>query len=435
MKKIMAFVLSIAVLFAFAACEPGSTMSYYGKDVESITLLSVPNYIEGETLNPSDVSLRVVYNNGEEATRTGADLGLAPATESGSDFTINEKGNFVLAEGSNYFGIAYGSDRDYSTGNVTGEKTWFIDVEALAASAVDYTINPANAAKEIEKVASGEYTLTEDDLKGLAVTAEFADGTTKPVSADIADIKASTFAVKANGTTATVAVAEGNDNYKLSAEWTMTIVEKTVEITGIELVFDPEAQEIFAESTGENRVLLKDVDYTVVVSYSDDSEEPIAKGEEGDNGEVSVYFTDYDPDHTYVQDVSKTSPSFTAKVTYDGYTEPAAKLSVTYTKDYPKSFEATVKDAFDAKLMDGDDFKNSMFDFIYSNWASGAVYSDTAAVYKNILVENAKILDGEQAAGNGHSVYLYWADEDFRDKVNEGKALKVTVDLAELTTE
>ena len=76
MKKIMAVVLSLAVLFAFAACSDGPT-KFFGKDVLGVVVESTPDYIENEVLNPADVDLRVIFNDGSEAVYSGAELGMS----------------------------------------------------------------------------------------------------------------------------------------------------------------------------------------------------------------------------------------------------------------------------------------------------------------------------------------------------------------------
>ena len=76
MKKIMAVLLTVAVLFAFAACDNSTVNPYFGKQVASVTLESTPDYLGGETINPADVELRVVYDDGTTAFITGDEAGL-----------------------------------------------------------------------------------------------------------------------------------------------------------------------------------------------------------------------------------------------------------------------------------------------------------------------------------------------------------------------
>ena len=79
-----------------------------------------------------------------------------------------------------------------------------------------------------------------------------------------------------------------------------------------------------------------------------------------------------------------------------------------------------------------------MFTYTFSSWASEYDYKTNKeaepADYRNITVVNGKILEGEQKIGEegSHTVYLYWADEAVRSKVNTGSAEDVTVTLAAL---
>ena len=122
-KKFFILALAAAVLFAFAACEAGTIPPYYGKTVESITLLSAPDYIVGETLNPADLSFRVVYDNGEEVTRTGADLGLGLVNNTGDDIDLEATDPYVLSTAKT-FGIVYGTSRPTSGSAVTEKDIW-----------------------------------------------------------------------------------------------------------------------------------------------------------------------------------------------------------------------------------------------------------------------------------------------------------------------
>ena len=103
MKKIMAVILTAAIIFGFAACSP-STVSYFGKDVLSITVASAPDLFEGETLNPADVQLRVVYDDHTEEMFTGAQLGMTRTDWK----TGSSDSPFKMAKGENKFTVYYG---------------------------------------------------------------------------------------------------------------------------------------------------------------------------------------------------------------------------------------------------------------------------------------------------------------------------------------
>ena len=85
MKKFMILMLSLAVLFSFAACDNSTVNPYFGKQVASVTLESTPDYLGGETINPADVELRVVYDDGTTAFITGDEAGALTAWDLRAD--------------------------------------------------------------------------------------------------------------------------------------------------------------------------------------------------------------------------------------------------------------------------------------------------------------------------------------------------------------
>lgn len=434
MKKIIACILSIAVLFAFAACEASTPVSYYGKNVDSITLLSAPDYVQGETLNPADLSFRVVYNNGETATRNGAELGLAPTTGTvGTDLEISTSGDYVLSS-TNIFGIAYGTTRPGTDGKYTVKDVWPVEIKAADPTQLTYVVDPTNAAKEIKKGAS---TLSAEDIKGIVVTAKFDNGNTKVVSATIANIDEDDFTVDASGTAeSTTTVKSANPKVTIDPTWTLTIKEETNNVTALKLVFGE--QEIFKESKEGHRNLLSSIKYDVVASYENGPDKVVAKYNGSTlapvtGGEsVSVDFTEVYAANTYVQD--RTSLVYAAVVTYEGITKNT-NLEIEYTPDYPENVEVTAKDV-NRKYFDNQSIELSDFNYSGTNWKSG----NTAAApvdEENFVIENSKILFGEQAAGTTHPFTIKWknTDQSVAIKVAGASAAdgKGTVNLAPLS--
>ena len=420
MKKIIACVLSIAVLFAFAACEASTPVSYYGKNVDSITLLNAPDYVVGEILNPSDFSFRVVYNNGETTTRNGAELGLAPTKSGSSGLEIDTDGDYELT-GDDTFGIAYGTTRPDANGSYSVKAVWPVVVKAAAVNDVDFTVDPTNAVKEIKKGAS----LTDDDLDGLVVTAEFENGNTKIVSASIAKISTSTFTVDTAGaaeSTTTVKVANSVTNVTIDPAWTLTIKEETNKVADLKLEFAK--QEIFEKA--KTKTLLSNVKFNVVVTFEDGTTETIASDSltSGNRGTVTVDFTEVYAANTYVQD--KTNLSYAAVVKYDGFTKNTS-LTIEYTEDYPTQVTVTPKDAnkkyLDTQVVDVNDFT-----YTGSGWKSEHTYTDNDVDADKFLIQNATILIGEQATGNGtHSITIVWKDETLRSAITVSGVTSVNV--------
>ena len=82
MKKIMAVLFSVAMLFAFASCDNSTTSNpYFGQQVQRVVLESAPDYVVGDTINPADVQIRVVYDNGS-AIISGEEAGMYSSTNS-----------------------------------------------------------------------------------------------------------------------------------------------------------------------------------------------------------------------------------------------------------------------------------------------------------------------------------------------------------------
>lgn len=413
MKKIIVCVLSIAVLFAFAACEASTPVSYYGKNVDSITLLSAPDYVQGETLNPADLSFRVVYNNGETATRNGAELGLAPTSGTvGKDLEIDISGNYVL-DATNTFGIAYGTTRPGTDGKYTVKDVWTVEIKAADPAQLTYVVDPTNAAKEIKK---GTSALSAEDIRGIVVTAKFDNGNTKVVPATIAKIDADDFTVDASGVAeSTTTVKSVNAKVTIDPAWTLTIKEETNKVTDLKLEFAK--QEIFEKAITKTK--LSDVKFNVVATFEDGKTERIASTAlttDGDRGVATVDFTEVYAENTFVQD--RTNLSYAAVVTYDGFTKNT-NLIIEYTKDYPKAVVATN----DTEYTDGQTVSTADFKYVYSNWASGKTdYTpdevNSLVDYTYFDIANAKILAGEQInSTSSHSVTLTWKNTEQKANV------------------
>lgn len=418
MKKIIAFALSIAVLFAFAACEAGTIPPYYGKTVESITLLSAPDYIVGETLNPADLSFRVVYDNGEEVTRTGADLGLGLVDSTGNGIDTETANPYVLNTAKT-FGIVYGTSRPTSGSAVTEKDIWKCTITPVAASTVDFVVDPTNASKEYKGAVSFE---------GVVITAKLPKGD-KVVSATIADIDTDDFVVTQNEAekTVTITVAPSATNITLSSAWTATYTTVEKEVTGITFEYN---DELFSNTPAEKiTTTLDDIEFKVHVTYNTGKPEDFATRSAFESAGGKIDFNGYYDEETKVQDVSKSTISFTATVEYKDYKNTSVALRGSYANDYPTVFTAELKSEYkqdSGKVEAPYTVKKDMFDFTFSNWASGASYEDGPAGVADLIIENAEILSGETG---DHVVYFYWGDADLRDKVNSGDPVEVTVPI------
>ena len=217
MKKILSILLAVAVVFSFAACSNGPEYTFYGKEVASVTLSSAPAYLKGETVNPSDVSLRVVFDDGTETTVTGQDVGMK---------TSDEK--FVMDEDGLTFDFNYGVDKD--------NKAQKHSIEIKPVTLTGLQIDPADAAKAIAKNAVSV------DTTGLVYTAVY-DGGSKEISATLAKslVTGLNFSVPAGLATAEVEdeltitpdTVSGNVKPVMTSDWVVKVVEDPKAVVGV----------------------------------------------------------------------------------------------------------------------------------------------------------------------------------------------------------
>ena len=415
MKKIMAFVLSIAVIFSFAACEAGTIPSYYGKTVVSVTLADAPDYIKGETLNPADVDLRVVYDDNTETIFTGAELGLKPGD------ATHVKNSYDLLNSINYFSVVYGTNRDgKQVVDTVNDYEWPIQIAAVDVSTLDITIDPSNADKEI--AVNG--TIADVDFSGLAYSVEFANGNTKsinpkklvstvwPISADSFELSGST------ATTGEVSVVLKDSVTKaaLSSAWTLAVVSDDDPIESIDIVIN-EGYEIFEHGTNTLAQIISNSKF--VATRESGEEEPIV---------ATVDFDDYQ-NSVEVQNYGR---SYDATVTYNGE-KYATTLSFDWTTDYPTAVTVAPADP-NKTYTDGQTVSPDDFTYTATSWASDyEKYTDSEKTAlcnsDDFTVQNAQILEGEQSTDNTkpHSIKIVWSDESLRTKVQVSGVSEVTL--------
>ena len=328
-------------------------------------------YIVGETLNPADLSFRVVYDNGEEVTRTGADLGLAPTKAgTGSTVEIDDTGSYKFDNTTaKTFGIVYGTSRPTSGSEIKEKAIWTCMITAVNPETVDYVVDPSNAPKE--------YVAGTDPFEGVVITAKLPKG----------DNKASV------------------TNVTLSSAWTFTYVEQPeVEITDVKLVL-AEDVEVFAKGSDT----LADLEDSISVVGK-------VNGKETSLSTATFKFDDYQT--TAV--VQKYGTSYNATVTYEDETYPAV-FEFTYTKDYPTKVTAK---APTREYQEEQTVKPEDFTYEYSDWASE--YDEYTAEDEKALVDsscfivnNAYIMKGEASSDSTttHDVEIVWKDEAQRANV------------------
>ena len=166
MKKVLTVVLSLAVLFSFAACE-NKVPTLYGAKVLSVTPVSSLDYITGETVNPADIQFRIVYDSKAEATLSGAEIGMVPAADN--------KNGYSVAVDENEFTVTYGVDEKGVT------QKWTVNV--IGHYAQSLIVDPTNAVTAV--LMNDAHTVS---TTGLTYTAVF-EGGTKAIDSTLGESK------------------------------------------------------------------------------------------------------------------------------------------------------------------------------------------------------------------------------------------------------
>lgn len=413
MKKIMAVVLSLAVLFAFAACSDGPT-KFFGKDVLGVVVESAPDYIEKETLNPADVDLRVIFNDGSEAVYSGAELGMS--------------GTFKLTKGANKFTVNFGLASSEST--VDSKKN---EVVINASEVTKLVIDPTNAPKELLPAADAL------EATGLVFKAEYGNGKSKEVSLDLAKELVSGLALTPvageAGDELEIKVTTGT-NAEVSPKWTVTVAEaedyfKEFRVTQI---LDKE-HKLFNIGADDKPHTLEDVELAVSAVYEKDGIEVVRPLEIGDStDEVSVSWGKY-ADTFDLRRTDKNAPT-SVVLTLNAEDEDddivrTVSIGLKFTEDYATEVNVTYKDGADKlELTAGSLINPNMFDYYAKEWASGKDVTDADngdAITDSSLFEvtPVRVPYGTPAGQSVTVSFKYEANSDVRFTV--GYANKVTV--------
>lgn len=377
MKKILSILLAVAVVFSFAACSNGPEYTFYGKEVASVTLSSAPAYLKGETVNPSDVSLRVVFDDGTETTVTGQDVGMKTSD-----------GKFVMDEDGLTFDFNYGVDKD--------NKAQKHSVEIKPVTLTGLQIDPADAAKAIAKNA------TTVDTTGLVYTAVY-DGGSKEISATLAKslVTALNFSVPAGLATAEVEdeltitpdTVSGNVKPVMTSDWVVKVVEDPKAVVGVRVEQDVDAKEVFLLSKAGTK--LSDIPLIVT--------EVLADGTDGKVLEESTGYTEFAFDlyeESYVLKATDENNTYSGSLKVGTKVYKFDNLSFEFTPDYPKSIEIT---APTRKYADTNTVSVADFTFDVTAWQSEYDYSSNKVTEPTFsatevikVTKNAYIKEGTQ---------------------------------------
>ena len=364
MKKVLTVVLSLAVLFSFAACE-NKVPTLYGAKVLSVTPVSSLDYITGETVNPADIQFRIVYDSKAEATLSGAEIGMVPAEDNKNGYSVVNAGENPI----NKFIVTYGVDDK----GVAQE--WPVNV--IGHYAQSLIVDPTNAVTAV--LMNDAHTVS---TTGLTYTAVF-EGGSKAIDSTLGESKLgnSTFTypstasaddeVKVTWTKGTTGV----ESVKISPDWTVTLTDEDPSeiVSGVVLVqvTGGEDNEVYAVSgTDATNNTLGDVNYSVYLKYADnhvDYENKVVKGTSA--GQYSIDF----PRYALTYELASSSVrAFPAKVTIHGGTEEDkvydTTLNVTVTDDYVTEFKVVYNNT---AVDPGDEIPTTLYTFTATKWASG----------------------------------------------------------------
>ena len=362
MKKVLTVVLSLAVLFSFAACE-NKVPTLYGAKVLSVTPVSSLDYITGETVNPADIQFRIVYDSKAEATLSGAEIGMVPAKDNKNGYSVVNAGEDPI----NKFIVTYGVD------DKGAAQEWPVNV--IGHYAQSLIVDPTNAVTAV--LMNDAHTVS---TTGLTYTAVF-EGGSKAIDSTLGESKLgdSTFTypstasaddeVKVTWTKGT----SGVGSVKISPDWTVTLTDedpsKTVD--GVVLVQKADNEVFDIDGTGVTANTLGAVKYDVYLKYADghvDYDNALTKGTAEGN-----YAIDF-PRYADTYKLSNKVTSFPAKVTIQGASDAEDKvydatLKVTITEEYVKTFSVTTKDG--AYTLPGQKINPDNFNFVGVSYGSG----------------------------------------------------------------
>ena len=439
MKKIMAVLVSIAMLFAFAACDNSTSNPYFGRQVSSVTLQSAPEYIVGETINPADIRLLVIYDNGSEVI-TGDKVGL-------NGTFITEASN--VADGSK-FTFKYGSYSALDGENYGTAKDWDIIVPVYAIEGLNIDTSAAGTTVEVGKGSLSSVAL----LSGAKFTLVYNNGKTREVSlTDLSSVYGITVNATAAATeenldkevkvsvTATGTNLPENTTKVSPSEWNVKVVsDQSKVVSKVELV-PTEDFEAFVDHTK-----LEDLKYDIVFTYADNSTKTFSStgittyGTAADltatdgvtDCNIKVEFKDY-ANGSYV--LTKTDSSLVATVTatfdnLEAQVVKAAAMKVPFVEDYAVKIVAEKKDG-SVKIYPEQELSKDSFKFKVVEYASGdkPKTGEEPTIESNKIVLDTKRVNYGVAAGEKFTIEFSWDAETVIPVVIDD--LEITVDNPE----
>ena len=233
MKKVFIGVLAALMLFAFTACDNKAPQApLMGNQIEGIELVSAPDYLTYETIDPAKVQLNVIKNDGSKIPYTGTELQMevpttlkaganaVKVTYAGLDFYVNIPAYAPELFTFDVRGLEATEIPESGNFDLTGLKVSVMYDDNKTADATDYVFGV------IETKLSG-------NVPANVIIAAFADD---PSNVDVDDVITISDANIADAEKNIVEAALGFD-VTVSGTKTLKVVEAaaTVELTEVSL--------------------------------------------------------------------------------------------------------------------------------------------------------------------------------------------------------
>ena len=379
-KSILIGVLAALMLFAFTACDNGApTSPLYGKEIQGVSPVSAPDYVAGEKIDPSAITLRVNFNDNTYAEFKGSELGMKLDT--------------ALVAGSNA-----------ATVTVAGQ-SYVVNVNAYAIEGFNVDISTIKA----ETVIIGS--TTEVSTDGATIDVVYNGGKTKEavasvveadsVLSEIAELPIEAFNIPEDwkdvkdgqtftATVPTTASSITNPDTGLVYTFTgsKTVTAKIAEVGTYTTPVIKQTNEVFtvAPASGTEKNVLSYVVYDVSFSVTKGETTTPVTFSSASTGDWEVsYPGKYAPGYKLTKSTETIDVVFTNETDYPGL-EVEGELVVTTTADYPLTItvaEAEGKDK--VTYAAGATVPASNFTFTASGaWASGKTYEGDEAKKNNL---------------------------------------------------
>ena len=228
MRKVFIGVLAALMLFAFVACDNNAPQApLMGNQIEGVELVSVPDYLYGEKIDPAKVQLNVVKNDGSKIAYTGTELQMDAVTLNADTTAVA-----VTYAGLNFYVNVPAYAVELVTFDISGIKASTISLGSSDVFDITGTTVMATYDGGKTKDATSLYFAKNPNKKiSAAAILEFF----KDANGDLP--KAGTSITVSSAVLPTEVVEVKGTNYTLSGSKTLTVTEaaKAIEITAASL--------------------------------------------------------------------------------------------------------------------------------------------------------------------------------------------------------